>query len=902
MRVSIEQDEPTSDKYIVQLHVLEDAFMLVNQQGQSLHMTYDGSIAPGETDWEPPKDIRSYQIHGIIGVLQGAREKYLVVITRVQSLGQIFGRSIYVIEQVACLQFDARKARAKLDSKTKLISKPNDDDSSSDSDSSDDEDQVKKKNVTPTISASTPTQRSDFFSSDPKINASKRRPVSTSPSPKPAPLMTRFRFSLNATKKKPTGDETPEAVLTRSKSLKTSSASTSTQDLFAALEISENIALDQRLVKQVTELFSRSMFIYSPDYDITNSFQRAFDDPKLANPKIPLWKQADKRFWWNEHLCHELLIRNLDDWIIPVMQGTLQIEPCEVEGYHFDFILISRRSRERAGMRYQRRGINEQGQVANFVETEQIIVFTRDNIPHVASFVQTRGSIPIFWSQSPYSLHPVPTLDRDDNENNRSFHLHFAEQERLYGRQIAVSLTELDGREAVVGSEYRRHIEHLADPNIKYVEFDFHRETKGMRFENISKLSGNLREDLAKLAHFWQAGTDTVYCRQGGVVRTNCMDCLDRTNVVQSAFGRIVLNLQLMRFGITEYPDEGIRYYEDFERIFNHVWANNGDMISRMYAGTSALKGDFTRTGKRNITGMMNDASNSLARMYLNTVKDFWRQATIDYVLGYHKIEIFRHVPQSQLMSAEPGVERRMVKIRMDAIAVSSEIVIEDNETRMGGWTLLSPNEPQKRRAKKFEEKVVLLTEKALYICSYNYNLEKVVQFKRIPLDTITSIQVGEYILSSMTPISRDIDQNYGFLLFYDAQRELIRLNTGSIRNQSLGDLNIGSSAQLPTGEKASSSSSSNTNDDSSDEDDDGKTFLAFKAVRYNRLGELPEEDIKSCREQVIDITQLIASTCKRENDEQFLVQKPVISIEQAEDTDGIFKKMGLKIKRAIWV
>ena len=57
-------------------------------------------------------------------------------------------------------------------------------------------------------------------------------------------------------------------------------------------------------------------------------------------------------------------------------------------------------------------------------------------------------------------------------------------------------------------------------------------------------------------------------------------------------------------------------------------------MISRMYAGTSALKGDFTRTGKRNITGMMNDASNSLARMYLNTVKDFWRQATIDYVLG----------------------------------------------------------------------------------------------------------------------------------------------------------------------------------------------------------------------------------------------------------------------------
>lgn len=57
------------------------------------------------------------------------------------------------------------------------------------------------------------------------------------------------------------------------------------------------------------------------------------------------------------------------------MQGTLQIEPCQIDGYDFDFVLISRRSRERAGMRYQRRGVNEDGQVANFVETEQSVLF-----------------------------------------------------------------------------------------------------------------------------------------------------------------------------------------------------------------------------------------------------------------------------------------------------------------------------------------------------------------------------------------------------------------------------------------------------------------------------------------------------------------------------------------------
>jgi hypothetical protein len=37
-----------------------------------------------------------------------------------------------------------------------------------------------------------------------------------------------------------------------------------------------------------------------------------------------------------------------------------------------DYVIISRRSRQRAGLRYQRRGIDEDANVANFVETETI--------------------------------------------------------------------------------------------------------------------------------------------------------------------------------------------------------------------------------------------------------------------------------------------------------------------------------------------------------------------------------------------------------------------------------------------------------------------------------------------------------------------------------------------------
>ena len=74
-----------------------------------------------------------------------------------------------------------------------------------------------------------------------------------------------------------------------------------------------------------------------------------------------------------------------------------------------DYIIISRRSRDRAGLRYQRRGIDDDANVANFVETETIVrvevsradVIKRDilfnflqqtNFNNVFSHVQIRGS------------------------------------------------------------------------------------------------------------------------------------------------------------------------------------------------------------------------------------------------------------------------------------------------------------------------------------------------------------------------------------------------------------------------------------------------------------------------------------------------------------------------------
>ena len=87
--------------------------------------------------------------------------------------------------------------------------------------------------------------------------------------------------------------------------------------------------------------------------------------------------------------------------------------PVELDGVadaskSLTLFLISRRSRHRAGTRYKRRGIDDSGFVANYVETEQCVIFGS----HILSFVQIRGSVPVYWSQPGFKYRPPPQIDR----------------------------------------------------------------------------------------------------------------------------------------------------------------------------------------------------------------------------------------------------------------------------------------------------------------------------------------------------------------------------------------------------------------------------------------------------------------------------------------------------------
>ena len=118
----------------------------------------------------------------------------------------------------------------------------------------------------------------------------------------------------------------------------------------------------------------------------------------------------------------------------------------------------------------------------------------------ISSYVQTRGSIPLYWSQSPWSLKPVPVLERTAEENSAAITKHFEKQTRNYfGNTIIVNLAEQEGNEGLVVKAYREAIAALNKPEVKYTEWDFHGQCKGMRYENIARLMEARKEDIEHL-------------------------------------------------------------------------------------------------------------------------------------------------------------------------------------------------------------------------------------------------------------------------------------------------------------------------------------------------------------------------------------------------------------------
>ncbi|MCL4136033.1 UNVERIFIED_CONTAM: hypothetical protein GTU68_006435, partial [Idotea baltica] len=199
---------------------------------------------------------------------------------------------------------------------------------------------------------------------------------------------------------------------------------------------------NEKYLSMLQQVLSTPYFYFSYSYDLTHTLQRLYYTAEEFL-QMPLHERADIRFMWNQQLLRDLVVQpELSQFCLPLIHGFISIKPCTINGEWFTWTIVSRRSIYRAGTRMWMRGIDQEGYVANYVETEQILEYK----DYRSSFVQTRGSIPLFWAQEPnLKYKPAPKLA--DCNQEEAFARHCESQVLTYGKQVFVNLIDQKGSE-----------------------------------------------------------------------------------------------------------------------------------------------------------------------------------------------------------------------------------------------------------------------------------------------------------------------------------------------------------------------------------------------------------------------------------------------------------------------
>ena len=449
-------------------------------------------------------------------------------------------------------------------------------------------------------------------------------------------------------------------------------------------EIENNIdAEDESYLKMFDDFLERNPLYYSDKLDLTVSTLNLQKSMKTT-PKSNIFKYTISQYCWNYSMAKRFDSEGMDEFIYPVINGFFGARKVSDENNDLHYILIGRKDDRRSGMRFLIRGADENGNVANTVETEELVTYKdKEGYVNICSFIQIRGSIPIIWKQEPnLQLNPKIKPEDDFTANCEVFKLHIEELFENYGNVCCVNLIDQKKDQKIIGDYYNSIVSNYKEghknrkESLYFVWFDFHKECKGMKYENINKLfkKQSFHECLNEFdfnhIKFMKESLDEDYQdnkiidilikkrlieiirTQKGIFRNNCIDSLDRTNVVQSVIGRYFLLNILSNIGFSDIKpsvDDIFRNFQGpFESTFKLLWADHGDHISLAYSGTGALKSDFVRTGKRTLMGNIQDGYLSSKRFYLNNFRDGYNQDCHDYFLGAlnpRKKEFKQHSP-----------------------------------------------------------------------------------------------------------------------------------------------------------------------------------------------------------------------------------------------------------------
>ncbi|KAG0436408.1 Phosphatidylinositide phosphatase SAC1 [Dictyocoela muelleri] len=266
----------------------------------------------------------------------------------------------------------------------------------------------------------------------------------------------------------------------------------------------------------------------------------------------------------------------------------------------FQVALISRRSWKFSGSRYNRRGANRNGDAANFVETEQVVYSPEKK----CSFLITRGSIPLKWKQFPSFWYAPKIFLESDSEVLK---IHYEKMIKRYEKVYFINLICSHGGESEICQVLNSELKSLNVPN-------FHFNFKKRKIAYLTSRREEFFEEISdKLDEFGFTGD----FNQQGVMRINCIDSIDRTNMVQFLICHKIFEKQLKFLKINKKNDLPEFFFDkNFQQKYEKMWIKNGDAIAQQYTDTRALKSYALLNPRINIIYLIRDKIISLQRHY----------------------------------------------------------------------------------------------------------------------------------------------------------------------------------------------------------------------------------------------------------------------------------------------
>lgn len=385
------------------------------------------------------------------------------------------------------------------------------------------------------------------------------------------------------------------------------------------------------------------------------------------------------RFVWNSHLIDFPDLH--DDWKVYLIHGFVAQANICVYSKPIYITLIARRSRYYCGTRFLKRGLNLNGDVANEVETEQIVhdsSVSNFSQGFFTSFVQLRGSLPDRWSQDSTKIVPKPTITQDFvDPYHEATAKHFNDLLHRYGSPVVVlnliKQKEKKPHESILNEMLNKSVSYLNQflPQqhiIRLMAFDMARCNKSKN-ENVMQRLGKIGFNIVRVTGIFQSwrsarksNYDNTYtlhlrqrtfnrkpssskiggyrlrngqCLQNGVVRVNCVDSLDRTNTAQFVLGKVALAFQLQALGVLIEPS--LEYDTDAVRLLVQLYEDHGDTIALQYGGSQLVHRVKTYRKVAPITSHSSEIMQTVSRYYSNTFSDPEKQNVINMFLGVRR-------------------------------------------------------------------------------------------------------------------------------------------------------------------------------------------------------------------------------------------------------------------------